>query len=125
MKRSTALALAALLSLPFAAVAQPAEIAAADDSASLQEQARQLHEESAAIRHAADDQHVVAQKACWKKFLVTACLDEAGQAFRNERSKANALESRAGGIERELKRRQVAERDAKRAEKDAAQAAKP
>jgi hypothetical protein len=92
----------------------------ANDATTLRAEAQRLHEESLAIRRVADEQRIAGEKSCWKKFLVQACLDEVGQTFRNERSKANALESRARGIERELKRRDVAERDAKQAAKEAA-----
>ncbi len=119
MKHIAASALAALLLLSPALHAEDTETQpGADDSITLRTEAQRLHDESRTIRRVADEQRIVGEKACWKKFLVQACLDEVGQTFRNERSKANALESRARGIERELKRREVAEKEAKQAAKE-------
>jgi colicin import membrane protein len=120
MKRLAALAAAALTALPPALRAEEAEAPPAADVATLQDEARHLHADADAIRSAAEKQRVAAEKACWKKFLVQACLDEVGQQFRDELSKANALDSRARANEREIKRREVAARDARRAAKDAA-----
>jgi len=119
MKPVAALAAAAvLLAAPIALRAEEAAAPAVDDKLDLQQEARRLHAEGDGIRTAAEAQRVADEKACWKKFLVQACLDEAGQRFRDERAKANALDSKARAMERELKRRGVAEREARRAEKE-------
>jgi colicin import membrane protein len=123
MKRLAVLVAAALCALPSLAPAEDtARPPAADDKATLQAEARRLHDEADETRNAAEAEQTKAQKECWRKFLVSKCLDETGQAYRNEISKANSLDSRARAIERELKRRQVAEKDAKRIEKESAKA---
>jgi colicin import membrane protein len=123
MKRLAVLILAALFALPSLAPAEDAASPpAADDKATLQAEARRLHDEADETRSVAEADYAKAQKECWRKFLVSKCLDETGQAYRNEKAKANSLDSRARAIERELKRRQVAEKDAKRIEKESAKA---
>lgn len=123
MKRLAALVPAALLMLPSAPRAEDtAPPPAVSDSATLQADARRLHDEADKARTAAEAEQAKAQKECWHKFLVSKCLDESGQAYRNEKAKANSLDSRARAIERELKRREVAEKEARRQEKDGARA---
>jgi hypothetical protein len=125
MKRLAALLPAVLFLLPPAShAADPAIASITDDPVAMKAIAARLHDEATDIRRVATDEHGKAQKECWKKFLVSKCLDEVGQNFRNEKLKAANLESRARGIERELKRREIAERDAQRAAKDAEQAGK-
>jgi colicin import membrane protein len=125
MKRLAAFACATLCGLTTAHADDPAAPSISDDPVAMKAVAARLHEEAIDIRRVATDEHAKAQTVCWKKFLVSKCLDEAGQNFRNEKLKAASLESRARSIERELKRREVAERDAQRAAKEAAQAGKP
>lgn len=122
MKRLAALVFAALLLPPPAVHADdPAAPPVADDPVAMKAIAARLRDEAADLRRVAAEEHTRAQQECWQKFLVSRCLDQAGQAHRDEKLKAANLESRSRAIERELKRREVAERQAKRAEKDAAQ----
>jgi hypothetical protein len=105
------------LLLPVAvASAQADGHAVADEKPALQEKARRLREDAEAIRHAAEAQLAVAKQACWKKFLVSACLDDAAQASRSEKSRAHAKDKEAREIEREIRKREFAEREAKRLE---------
>ncbi len=125
MKRLAVLVPAALLMLPLAPHADDtAASPAADDAVTLKAVAARLHDEATDIRRVAEVEYAKAQKECWRKFLVTRCLDDAGQTFRDEKLKAAGIDSRARTMERELKRREVADRDARRARKEAEQAGK-
>ncbi len=120
MKRLAVFIPAALLLLTPALHAEDIEPgAAADDTTTLQAEAGRLHDEAKEVRTAAEAEFALAQKECWHKFLVSKCLDEAGLTLRREKAKASSLDSHARAIERELKRREVAEKDAKRTEEDA------
>lgn len=120
MKRLAVLIPAALLLLAPALYAEDVDpTPAADDTTTLQAEAGRLHDEAKGVRTAAEAEFAKAQKECWHKFLVSKCLDEAGLTLRREKAKAASLDSHARTIERELKRREVAEKDAKRAEEDA------
>jgi colicin import membrane protein len=122
MKRLAVLIPAALLLLTPALYAEDTEpTPAADDTVTLRADADRLHDEAKEVRTVAETEFAKAQKECWNKFLVSKCLDDAGLTLRREKAKAASLDSRARAIERELKRREVAEKDAKRAEKEAAQ----
>jgi colicin import membrane protein len=123
MKRLAVLVAAALFALPSLVPAEDtAPPPAAGDKAAMQAEARRLHDEADETRNTAETEYAKAQKECWRKFLVSKCLDETGQTYRNEKAKANALDSHARSIERELKRREVAEKEAKRIEKEGAKA---
>lgn len=122
MKRLAAPAFAALLVLTLPAVIQAADTPEPDDKSRLEEQARRLHEEADAIRLAADARHAEAKKACWQKFLVNACVEDVTRAMQDEKIRANNLDKEARGIERELKQREIAAKDARRAERDATRA---
>jgi molybdopterin-guanine dinucleotide biosynthesis protein A len=124
MKRLAAFSIAALLCAAAAGADDAATTTSVDDPVALRALAARLKDEAREIRAAAEAAHSRAQTECWKKFLVTRCHEEAGQTFRDEKLKADKLTNRARAIERELKRREIAEKDAKRAEKEAKQAEK-
>jgi colicin import membrane protein len=125
MKRLAALVSAALLLLPPASRADETPAPSiGEDPIAMKAIAARLRDEAADVRRLATDEHSQAQKECWRKFLVSRCLEEAAQSHRDEDRKAGSLESRARAIERELKRREIADKDARRAEKEAAQAGK-
>jgi colicin import membrane protein len=105
---------------PAAAVADNA--VATNDPATLKAQAAQLLNEARATRAAAEAEYPRAQKACWQTFLVSRCLAEVGQKYRDEKLKASQMESRARAMQRDLKRREITERDAKRAIENATRA---
>ncbi|MBI4995602.1 MAG: hypothetical protein HZC22_01605 [Rhodocyclales bacterium] len=122
MKRPAALVFAALLlPLPAAPADDPAAPPTADDPVAMRAVAARLRDEAADVRRVAAEEHTRAQQECWKTFLVSRCLDQAAQAHRDGKLKAANLESRSRAIERELKRREVVERQTKRAERKAAQ----
>lgn len=125
MKRLAALVAAVLFLLPPIAHADdPTTPSISDDPVAMRAVAARLRGEADDLRRVAAEEHTRAQQECWKKFLVSRCLDQAGQALRDAKLKAANLEGRSRTIERELKRREVAEKDAQRAAQDAAQAGK-
>ena len=93
----------------------PAAQADNDDSPTLKTQAERLHAEASDIRRAAEQARAGAEQTCWQKFMVSQCLDDAGQTYRNEKARAAGLDSQARSIERELKRREIADKAAQRA----------
>jgi hypothetical protein len=119
MKKLFALPVLLIFALTVRAEA-PDSTAAPDDPAALKAQAEYLIDEARAIRAAAKDEYARAQKACWNKILVSHCQEESGQTYRDEKLKASRLESQARAIEREITRRKIAEKDARRAADDAA-----
>jgi colicin import membrane protein len=105
-----------LILLAGTAAAQQPENPAPDDRITRLDRAQRLHNEAAAIREESDRHHLAAQTECWKKFLVNACLDDARKAHMEETVKARALDKEAREIEREVKRQDIAAREAKRME---------
>jgi colicin import membrane protein len=124
MKRLAALSAAAILCVSAAHAEEGETTASVDDPIAMKALAARLNDEARDIRSAAEVEHAKAEKTCWKQFMVSRCLDEAGQTWRDEKLKAAKLESRARAIQRELKRREIAAKEARRAEKEAAQAGK-
>jgi hypothetical protein len=99
-----------------AVLAQSDSVSAESSQPRTQERARHLREEANAIRQAAEIRHGTAQTTCWDKFLVSACLADAAKSLRDEKSRASALERDAREIERDIRKREFAEREAKRLE---------
>ena len=100
--------------LPAATVAADAGDAAATVAGA--DRAKALRDEATVVRQAAEATHAEAQKACWQRFLVNSCLDEAKQAMRAETARARAMEREARRIERDRKQREIAAREAQRIE---------
>ena len=117
MKRLAALSAIAILCVATARADEAATTTSVDDPIAMKALAARLDDEARDIRSAAEIEHAKAQKTCWKQFMVSRCLDQAGQTLRDEKLKAANLESRARAIQRELKRREIAEKDARRAGK--------
>ncbi|MBU1236308.1 MAG: hypothetical protein KJ634_09895 [Gammaproteobacteria bacterium] len=121
MKRIATLAI--LLALASFAYAEDPEPPLTDlDETTLQERARALHRQADELRQAGETEFTAAQKSCWERFLVSSCLDAAAQAQRDRKLAAARLDSQARAMERELKRREIAAKDAKRAKEKAAPA---
>jgi hypothetical protein len=78
-----------------------------------------LHAEAKRRREVADPAHEVAQAECWKKFLVSACLDEARTAHRKEISLAKRQEREAQTLERNVRKYDALERARIRDEENA------
>ena len=89
------------------AFAEDAARPAVSPSEALREQATQLRSE-------AERRFAEQQAACWQKFLVSDCREEAAQAHRNELARAHGLEREAHQLDLIEKKRQLAERDAQR-----------
>ncbi|MEW6165718.1 MAG: hypothetical protein AB1642_11715 [Pseudomonadota bacterium] len=76
----------------------PAELATPEQ---LEARADALRRQAGEIRGAAEQAHAAAQKTCWDKFLVSACLDDAKDALRAAGREAKALEVEAGKLKRQ------------------------
>lgn len=87
-----------------------------------------LKEESRLRREAAEKALAEASPVCWKKFLVSACLDDARVAYRKDVSIAKRQERQSQSLERNVRKFDAAEharqRDEDNARKDAENARK-
>lgn len=92
------------------------------------ERAALLKEESRQRKEAAEKTLSDASPVCWKKFLVSACLDDARVAYRKDVSIARRQERQSQSLERNVRKYDAAEharlRDEENARKDAANARK-
>ena len=96
--------------------AQEAPPFAGEGREQLEERARSLQEQGKEMRKEADLRLEEETRACWKKFLVTRCMDQAKQVKYERFDEARKLEQEARNIERELRRREAAARAARWAE---------
>jgi colicin import membrane protein len=113
-----------LLALSLLAGAASAQTAPPADSREAKlERARQLRDQADAMRGEADRRYKVADVACREKFFVNSCLDDAHQAQLDQTFKARELEKQARELERDVKRQDIAEREAKRIQEAPARAA--
>lgn len=99
----------------------PTPLSAAEKQ-SIQARADALHKEAKDRRSAADTKQREGKAACYQRFLVNACLDDADGQHRNELGAARKLELEGNRLQRELKAREHAE-DAALAPSEAAQTA--
>lgn len=74
-----------------------------------------LKEESARIEREADARYRAEQKACYEKFLAASCLEEAKKQHTQASREASRRGIEGGELEREVRRNEVAVRDAQRA----------
>lgn len=92
------------------------------------ERAAVLKEESRLRRETAEKVLADASPVCWKKFLVSACLDDARVAYRKDVSIAKRQERQSQSLERNVRKYDAAEharlRDEDNARKDAENARK-
>lgn len=95
----------------------------------------EMAERAAALKEEAELRRTTAEKAladanplCWKKFLVSACLDDARVAYRKEISIVKRQERQSKSLERNVRKYDAAEharlRDEENARKDAENARK-
>lgn len=96
--------------------AVPVDAATIAARAAERARASRLREAATTMRHAAEARHQEAQQACYRKFLVNDCLDDAKRALKAAQIEARKVDGEAREIERSLHRIEVAERDAKRRE---------
>ena len=76
-----------------------------DEARALKEQIQQLKQKSKTLSADAERNFKIRQNECYKKFLVTACIDEAGEAQTAAQEEGKKLDRQVRGLERELKRR--------------------
>lgn len=90
--------------------------------------AKALDAESEQRQAEANRIHEAAKTECWKKFLVSSCLDEARLIFRKESAQASRLEREARSLDKQVRKydaaQRKAERDADNARRDAEMEAK-
>jgi len=75
-------------------------LCAAASAFAQEENSAQLRERASAIREAADTQYKQVTYACYDKFFVNACLDDARVALIDQVKEARLLEARANRIDR-------------------------
>jgi hypothetical protein len=113
-----------ILALPLQAEETPVTPAADPQTPAewnaLREQGQQMQAQAGRLRTEAQAAHATAERTCWKKFLVSDCLEDARQAQRDAEREARRLEVEAGRIERRITEHERRERIArKQAEKQA------
>ena len=74
-----------------------------------------LKAEGTRMEQAADAKFKADQEACYKKFLVSDCLEEASNLYKKTTREANRKTLEGSELERDVKRSEVAAADAKRA----------
>ena len=118
-RRLASLALGLLISPAlWAQDAAPANVAA--DSA----RAAALRKQAAAMHTTALQKQKDERKACASRFLVNYCRDKADDRYLEAAKKARAVDADAAQIEQDIRRRELAERDAKLAQERAKHDAK-
>lgn len=109
-------------------ISEPAIILSPEQRTDYVTRADQLTKEAEQRRAEADRVYAEAKLSCWKKFLVSACLEESRQAYRKEIIAIQKVEREARALEREVRRHDAAEhaalREAENARKDAENEAK-
>ena len=96
-----------------------------EEAQALKDQIRQLKEKSRTLSEAAEQTFKTSKNACYQKFLVNACIDQAKDEQKASLQAAQALDRQAHALDRELKHRQRNTRDAairERLQRDAAEA---
>jgi len=82
----------------------------------LLDRADALKAESSALLDAAEKKHKDAEPACWKKTLVSACMNDARKEYIDSKAAARKLDVEAGRIERQVRERDRVTKRAKEAE---------
>lgn len=75
---------------------------------------QELRTRASQMRNAIEKEYAETQKVCWNKFLVSRCQDQAKVKRREALEEVRRLEAQARDTERELHRREAADREAKR-----------
>lgn len=76
-------------------------------------QADELKNQAKAAQMAADRLYGEKQKACYQKFLVNACRDEAGAENTRLTREARQIENEGKALERQVKKEQLSDKDAR------------
>lgn len=79
------------------------------------ERAAQLQAEAARLESEADAKLKATNAACYKKFLISSCLEDAKRTHTQEVRVAKRMELEGTELERDVKRRDLAAKDAQRA----------
>ncbi|HTH93995.1 MAG TPA: hypothetical protein VL550_02085 [Rhodocyclaceae bacterium] len=99
-----------------------------DERNAMAQQAQDLRADSQQRKEDAEKVHTAAKTACWKKFLVSACLDDARVAYRQTIQAAKKQDRKAQALERNVRKYDAAEhikqRDEENAQRDADNARK-
>jgi hypothetical protein len=119
---------ALIISLTGTAWAQSAVEFAPGEREQIDTKAHALRQQAESMRHEADKQQKIEHDACWKKFLVNSCMDDAKQRRTERIIEARKVEQEARDLERGLRQREAEIRAARWAEeqprKDAEAAAR-
>lgn len=105
-----------LLSICWAGAVGAQDTLSAADKQTRRDKATALRTEATTLRAAAERTLTAETKACWQKFLVTRCMDQAKLAKQEKLATARELEGTAREIERTLRKIEFAEREARFAE---------
>lgn len=81
----------------------------------LEDRARALRDKAGILRREADAALAAEHKACWDRVLVSACQADAATAKVERLAAARRIEQEAREIERNLRQRELAEREARMA----------
>lgn len=79
------------------------------------EEARAQRAHASTLKDEAQQRYAAEQNACYKKFLVNDCLDDAKKIYTELMIKARELDQAGRLVEREAHRREVANKEAARA----------
>lgn len=106
---------AAALPLPAAAESGPSEEQAADWQRRL-DYAKGLQARAAGMREAASQAYQAREKECFRKFRVNDCRQEAHQEQVRVDAEARRIDNEGKALERQIKKEQLADKDARRIE---------
>lgn len=90
-----------------------------DERNAMAQQAQDLRADSQQRKEDAEKAHTAAKTACWKKFLVSACLDDARVAYRQSIQAAKKQDRKAQALERNVRKYDAAEHIRQRDEENA------
>ncbi|MDD5248047.1 MAG: hypothetical protein PHY45_03625 [Rhodocyclaceae bacterium] len=104
-----------LLSICWLGIASAEELAplSGDEKQLLQDRAKALHEKAEIMRQEAETAFAAENKACWEKFLVSSCQDQAKKTKTQRLGDAHRVDQEAREIDRNLRKRNFAEHEAK------------
>lgn len=106
-------ALVLLLLLTAGLHAEPVALVGEEEKLALREEIRLTKAKASAMTEESDRIYKEAETACYKKFLVSDCLDQAKEVHRASLREARAVDLQGKTMERELKKREMATHQAK------------
>ncbi|MFZ5511667.1 MAG: hypothetical protein ACOZCP_16605, partial [Pseudomonadota bacterium] len=96
-------ALAGVLGAARAQEAPPPPLASPEQKQAHLARAADLKAQAQQLRARADERLAASETECWKKFLVSACMDRARRDHNEARIQASRLEVEAKRLEREVR----------------------